>query len=231
MLTPGQQNMSADIDLNLKMGDTTLEKVKTIKYLGVIFDERFSWRNHVSYICTKLSQSVGVLSKLRYFVNIDALLKTYHSLVNSHLSYSLMSWGSAGTTILQPIRVLQNRAMRFISRASRYTRLDYVYLNLRVLKLDDIFNLTVAKFMHQYYSKTLPSHFNELFPNVTPIHQYRLRSASSSNYRTMCCTKTNTQRSIQFIGPKVWNEIPENIRCENMANFKKQFTNLRLATY
>ena len=71
MFTPGMQNMSADIDLNLKMGNTILEKVSTIKYLGIIFDERFSWTNHVSYLCTKLSKSVGVLSKLRYYVNID----------------------------------------------------------------------------------------------------------------------------------------------------------------
>ena len=93
MLTPGKLNQSTNTNFILKMGNITLEKVNTIKYLGVIFDERFSWRNHVSYICTKLSQSVGVLSKLRYYVNIETLLQTYYSLVQSHLSYSLMSWG------------------------------------------------------------------------------------------------------------------------------------------
>ena len=231
MLTPGLQNTSADVDLNLKMGNITLEKVRSIKYLGVIFDERFSWGNHVSYLCTKLSKSVGVLSKLRYYVNIDTLLKTYYSLVNSHLSYSLMSWGTAGTTVLQPIRVLQNRAIRFLSNASRYTRLDYAYLNLRVLKLDDLYKLIVAKFMHHYYLGNLPNHFDDLFVRANSIHQYRLRSASSSNYRAMRCMKTNTQRSICYIGPKTWNEILETFRSTNKYQFKKSFTNFCLANY
>ena len=50
MLTPGKLNQSTNTNFILKMGNITLEKVNTIKYLGVIFDERFSWRNHVSYI-------------------------------------------------------------------------------------------------------------------------------------------------------------------------------------
>ena len=141
------------------MGNTILERVKSIKYVGVIFDERFRWHEHVSYLSTKLACSIGVLSKLRYYTNIPTLISVYYSLVCSHLNYALSSWGAASKTVLQPLRVLQNRAIRFISRAPRYRRLDNDYLNLRLLKLDDLHTLSIYKFMHQYHNQKLPDHF------------------------------------------------------------------------
>ena len=83
-------------------------------------------------------------------MNIKTLIGVYQSLVASHLSYALCAWGKAGITTLQPLRVLQNRAIRFISRAPRYRRLDNDYLNLRILKLDALYEFSVSKFMHQY---------------------------------------------------------------------------------
>ena len=139
--------------------------------------------------------------------------------------------GAAGTTILQPLRVLQNRAMRIIFRASRYTRLDHVYLNLRVLKLDDLYKLTIAKFMHQYYHGTLPDQFSGLLFETNSLYHRRLRSSSTSTYRSVRCKKTNTQRSIRHIGPKIWNEVPDLHRNESNFNFKRHYTNLRLANY
>ena len=89
MLTLGKSRMKHPECFVLKMGDTVLEKVNSIKYLGVIFDEKFKWEGHISYISSKISCSVGILSKLRYYVNTETLIKVYQSLVCSHLSYAL----------------------------------------------------------------------------------------------------------------------------------------------
>ena len=110
------------------MGNTTLERVKYIKYLGVTLDENFSWSQHITNLTSKLASSVGIISKLRYYVDTKILIQVYHALVASIIHYAITCWGSATKTSLNPIRVLQNRAIRFISRASRYTRLDIAYL-------------------------------------------------------------------------------------------------------
>ena len=70
-----------------------------------------------------------MLSKIKYYVDVPTLTKIYHALFKSRLQYAILSWGSANTTVLQPLRVLQNRAIRHIARASRYTRMDRLYLN------------------------------------------------------------------------------------------------------
>ena len=65
MLTLGKQRSKHPDHFELKMGNAILEKVKSIKYLCVIFNENFDWKDHVSYISSKISCSVGILSKLR----------------------------------------------------------------------------------------------------------------------------------------------------------------------
>ena len=100
MLTLGKLRLSPPDRFVIKMGDTVLEKVNSIKYLGVMFDDRFNWKDHISYISSKISSSVGILSKLRYYKNIETLIKVYQSLVALHLSYALCAWGQAGSTAL-----------------------------------------------------------------------------------------------------------------------------------
>ena len=170
------------------MGSTVLERVKSIKYLGVIFDERFRWHEHVAYISTKLACSAGILSKLRYYTNVSIIISVYHSLVCSHLNYALTTWGAAGKTALHPLRVLQNRAIRFISRASRFRRLDNDYLNLRILKLDDLYYISICKFMHQYHNQKLPDYFFNFFIEAQPS-RFNLRQNPLANLCPINCKK------------------------------------------
>jgi hypothetical protein len=233
MLTPGKSRKPFPSNFVIKMGDTTLERVKTIKYLGVMFDEQFDWKTHISYLTSKLSSSVGVLSKLRYFTNTQTILQVYNSLVSSHLNYALIAWGSANKTTLQPLRVLQNRAIRLITRASRFRRLDIDYLNLRILKLDDLHQLAVSKFMYFYHHNKLPDYFSNFFAVANVSHRYETRSRqkSASNFRPIDCNKVSTQRSIRFSGPKIWEKIPLSLRESRISVFKKEIINRIFAEY
>ena len=213
------------------MGNTILEKVKSIKYLGVIFDENFNWEDHVSYISSKISCSVGILSKLCYYTNIETLVSVYRSLVESHLTYALGAWGKAGVSTLQPLRVLQNRAIRFISRAPRFRRLDIDYLNLRILKLDDLYEVTVLKFMHQYYNGKLPEYFDRYFRSIHVTHRYNLRNNPDGNLCPISCKKVSMEKSIRYYGPITWEKLPSHVKTLSITKFKKDIANKIFAEY
>ena len=75
--------------LNLKIDGVNIQEVSTVKYLGVIFDSNFTWKNHVNELCLKLSKTVGIFSKLRYYVNVDILIMLYYSLIYPFLTYGI----------------------------------------------------------------------------------------------------------------------------------------------
>ena len=88
MITLGKRRQNCPQDLGLMMGNSLLERVRSIKYLGVFLDEKFNWQAHVSYISKKLACSVGVLTKLRYYTNMKTLL----------MGFGLMGFGLMGCT-------------------------------------------------------------------------------------------------------------------------------------
>ena len=213
------------------MGDVMLQKASSVKYLGVILDEKVSWSNHMEYLTTKLSRNAGIFSKLRYYLNKETLIKVYHALFNSHLQYATLCWGTTNCTNLDRLQVLQNRAIRNMFKAPRYFRLDNYYLNYRILKVRDLYNLEVAKFMHGHHKKVLPTCFDDFFHERSNTHSYNTRSASRKNYSLVACRSSQGQRSIRFYGPKIWNSIPTSSRDLSKHRFKKYYKDFVLSKY
>ena len=75
--------------LNLKIDGVIIQEVSTVKYLGVTSDSNLTWKNHVNELCLKLSKTVGIFSKLRYYVNVDILIMLYYSLIYQAYSGTL----------------------------------------------------------------------------------------------------------------------------------------------
>ena len=213
-------------DFSIKMGKVMLKKVKSVKYLGVMLDEDVSWNEQIEFLSTKLSRSAGIFSKLRYYVSKDMLIKVYHALFNSHLQYAILCWGNATATLINRLQVLQNRAIRNMFKIPRYSRLNNYYLNYRILKVDDLFDLEVGKFLHAHSKNCLPNCFSDFFQEIASVHQYNTRASSNRNYNTISCRSSRGQKSIKYYGPKIWNDIPNSCRDLPKIAFKKQFKNI-----
>ena len=213
------------------MGNVILEKVKSIKYLGVMLEEKITWSNQIEYLSGKLSRCAGIFSKLRYYLNREVLLQTYHSLFNSHLQYAILCWGSASITSLSCLQVLQNRAIRNMTKSPRFFRLDNQYLNLRVLKVRDLYNLEIAKFMHSHFHNALPQCFVSFFREIRGLNHHDTRSSRRRNYEVHACRITRGQRSIRCYGPKIWNEILLENKDLSKNKFKKYYKNAILSEY
>ena len=54
-----------------------VKQVDSTKYLGVTFDANLTWKKHINELCLKLSKTVGILSKVRHFVNSNILVMLY----------------------------------------------------------------------------------------------------------------------------------------------------------
>ena len=213
------------------MGNVILKRVESVKYLGVMLDHNVTWCDQIEYLSTKLARSAGIFSKLRYYLNTNTLIQMYHALFNSHLQYGILCWGSTFETYLNRLQVLQNRAIRNMMRAPRFFRLDNHFLNLRILKVRDLYNLEVAKFMHSHSNKTLPDCFLSFFRESSQNHTHYTRASNDILYNTIRCRTARGQRSIRFHGPKVWNDIPRSTKEVSKLVFKKQFKTTLLSRY
>ena len=100
---------------HIKINNCKIFCSKKVTYVGVQIDEHLSWKEHIDSLCIKLSQCVGILSKLRYYASTETCLSVYFALFHSYLTYSCLVWKFANKCYLEKIRILQRQAIRMIS--------------------------------------------------------------------------------------------------------------------
>ena len=99
------------------------------------------------------------------------MLLLYYALVHPHLTYGILIWGSIYKSHLNTLQLLQNKAMRAITKQRLSDRITPIYGRIQVLKINDLYKLETAKFMHQFFDKSLPASFEKYFTHTTFVHR------------------------------------------------------------
>ena len=119
------------------------------------------------------------------------------------------SRGNTYESHLNPLIILQKRAIRVITKSEYLTHTNNLFLRNRILKLPDIHKLKLGIYTFK----------NELFSQYTRSHSHNTRN------RTQLLPEfhrlSSTQRSISYSAPSFWNEIPAYIReSPSLSSFK-----------
>ena len=84
-----------DLDgFSIKINNQLIERKKNTTFLGVIILEHLSRKDHISTVAGKISRSIGIISKSRFFISQTSLFMLYYSLVYPYLYYGNIIWGS-----------------------------------------------------------------------------------------------------------------------------------------
>ena len=102
----------------ISVNGTYIKRVSQFKYLGVVFDERLSWNDHVKFILAKAGKRVGVLGRIRYCITWHSAKIIYTSMIRPIVEYCDTVWGCCGQVNKNALESLQRRAGRIVCRAS-----------------------------------------------------------------------------------------------------------------
>ena len=68
-------------DVNVIMQQNNIERVNSTKFLGLIIDDKLKWHEHIQQVTHKIARSVGILYKIRHYLNKQTLLNMYYTFV------------------------------------------------------------------------------------------------------------------------------------------------------
>ena len=164
--------------ITLKIDRKAIMEKSYIKYLGIIIDSTLTWKQHIFCVFNKISRALGVMCKLRSFLNQKMLINLYYSIFYSHIVYSIQTWGNAGGTELNKIFIIQKRAVRLLSNNFNTLNVssDLLFLKLDILKIKDFFLLQISTFIFNCLRKNTPSNFESWFKLNHSVHSHRTRS-------------------------------------------------------
>ena len=182
-------------------------QTETHKYLGIIINEKLSWKPHLSAVASKFAKLCGLFYKLRLYVVKQIFKKIYYSFIYPILLYGIICWGDCSKTVSKPIEVVHNQILRCINRIGEgQIHVTDLYALSNVLKIHDINVLEICKFMFRFKYDLLPNVFSKYFSKHNSIHSYNTRNTSKSNYFLPRKQKTIGLTTLQYRGVKYWNE-------------------------
>jgi hypothetical protein len=91
-------------------------------YLGVNFDKRMTWKQHITSAEAKAKRKMNIMRKLpgtKWHVSEKILKSVYQGNVRPHLEYGSSSWMTAAKTHHRTLDKVQDQALRIITGAMK----------------------------------------------------------------------------------------------------------------
>ena len=197
---PPQKKVQS-LNFNLNISDKQLKREYCIKYLGIMIDSNLSWKKQVECVVKKIRRSIGILSKIRHYVRQEILLSLYYALIYPFLIYGLIAWGNTYESTINPIFVLQKKAIRVITFSSFDHPSSPLFKSLDLIKFLDLVTFHIAIFMYKFHNHLLPSVFQSFFIKVDKIHCYNTRHAAKQSFYLPKVRTNYGKFNIRFQGP------------------------------
>jgi Reverse transcriptase (RNA-dependent DNA polymerase) len=185
-----------------------LQKVSSIKYLGLVIDERLSWNEHIKHVSNKISKFIYIFSKAKHYHDRNVLKLIYTSFVYPHLLYGIELYGHAGSTILNSLFLIMKRMVRIITRSPNIEHSAPLFKELQLQTLNQIFVTRLAFFMFNIVNRG----YRTLHINLkTPLPGLVTRGGAQLKLIPNQAINYFGQRMIEYCGSILWNKLPNAI--------------------
>lgn len=197
-----------------------IENVPEIKFLGLMIDNKLSWKTHIRHITTKVSKSLAIMNRVKHVLDYHALHTLYCSLILPYLTYCVEVWGNNYKTSIQSLFHLQKKVIRIIHKAGYLDHTNPLFLKSKLLKMYDLVNLYTAQIMFRAFHNLLPVNIQNIFSHRGQCYSLR----GFGNFIVPMVRTTRRSFSVSVCGVKLWNSLGLELKqCQSIYYFKSLY--------
>lgn len=137
---------------HLTINNKSIGFTKTVKFLGIWFDNKLSWKQHIQHLCEKAQKQLNVMRCLTgktWGASQKALLMVYKGLILSTFDYGCVVYKDAANWILKKLDAIQYKALLVVTGALVGTALHPMLLETGEIPL----RLRRHEMALRYYNK------------------------------------------------------------------------------
>ncbi|GBM49865.1 hypothetical protein AVEN_44247-1 [Araneus ventricosus] len=141
------------------LGSQLITVVNEVKFLGITFDKKLTFRPHVIKLRKKLDKALNilkVLSNTSWGASRTSLLRVYRAAILSKMDYGCIIYGSARQSVLKILDPIHHSALRLCSGAFRTSPVESLYVECCEPPLDHRRKMLTLHFYYKILS--LPEH-------------------------------------------------------------------------
>jgi hypothetical protein len=191
---------------------TSIERVNSIKYLGVTVDQHIKWDIHIQNLCLKLKYLISIFYKINQLKDLNIIRTIYYAFAHSLLNYNIEVWGAAYDTHFNKLFIIQKHIIRAaLGRPRLYpSRLIFEEIKLPTLRQTYVTNLIlfINKNRHLFTARTIP---------------YNIRPTTLNPFNTQFTSLTSCKRQYMYQSNRLINKVPDYFINERIAKNRLKF--------
>lgn len=211
-ITLHQNNCSAS---NRDCNCQKIEKVESIRYLGLTLDQHLKWQEHIQGLVSRIRRTFHLFVLTRNWLSRRNIQMVYYAFVYSILIYGIPVWGGAYATTFSTLEVAINTALRIATKSQRRTPTANLYKDLDVLspRMTHVYRLAI--YVHKNIDKF--ERRNITRTTRTNVNYVLLMTRPNNDFYT---------RQLPWLGPAIFEHLPLQIKTtSSMIAYKKQLYN------
>jgi hypothetical protein len=195
----------------VKMGQNTITSKHQMNVLGIVFDNRLSWSNHVDKALTEAKKAIHPVKVIRKFFNEEELVKLITGLVYSRLYYGCQVCliPTLKASLLNRLYSMSGCILRLINSNPSYKDLHKMY-NRSTPYIFALYQ-TALNFYDLVHNKLPNADYVKLDQNtMTDRRNVKFIFIRSNNYKVGLNSIVNRLRSVSNLIDKTWIDMPRN---------------------
>ena len=188
-----------------------LDRVTSVKYLGIIVDNNLKWNSHINYLVSRLRNLIFQFYRINKIKHLYVIRLIYNAYAKSFFQYCIEVWGGAMNAHINKLFVIQKHIIRAALGRPRLYPSKLIFDELRALTIRQLYIRNLIIYLN---------HNKKLF--ITRNLSYRIRPLGNS----ICIPAFNKRicrHQTYYICCKLLNIIPidfvySKLRISNLNN-------------
>lgn len=139
-------------DLKIKFGQSQLDWLPTVKYLGVLLDSKLTMKANIQNNILKARKASGILYPLlkkNSSLPRHSKITLYRSYIRPILTYACPVFANAAKTHIKKLQVAQNKNLRMVLSARFRTRINILHERTKIPSIQVFINKLTERFYRQ----------------------------------------------------------------------------------
>ena len=190
----------------LQMNNIPIKEVESHKHLGVIFNNKGTWSEHIKDIGTKAWKRLNIMRKFKFILDRSSLQKIYFTFIRPLLEYSNIVWDNCTLQETEELEKIQLEAARIVTGTTKLVSLRELYKETGWEKLEVRRKKHKLTKFYSIITGQSPDYLQEHIPQlVSQTSDHNLRN--SNDFRTIQCRTALYENSFFPATIKDWNAL------------------------
>ena len=218
-------------DLNLKYGDIEIKQHCRVTYLGCILDNILSGEHMAAKVLNTVNNRLKFLYRKQKFLSLSLRRLLCNALIQPHFDYACVAWYPLlNKRQSKRIQIAQNKCIRYCLNLDNKAHIGTnEFLKINWLPTKKRVEQCICANVFKFFNQMSPQYTAEIFHPSSSVHNTRRATQKLDlPFRKSCIG----QKTLSYIGPKIWNNLPAQIKLSKSVNtFKHDIKKSFLMTF